>query len=127
MSAEPYLLIVDDIFANSFLLSEIIKRNGAKFEFAGNGKEALEKLEQSKFDAVLMDIEMPVMNGLEATKNIRALSDVTKAKIPIIALSAHNIHDFAEEFNSAGFDDFLAKPYSAKKIKDIIDKFCVKS
>lgn len=124
---EPNLLVVDDIFVNRLLLSEIIKRNGAKCECVNNGKEAVEKVENSEFDMVLMDIEMPIMNGFEATKNIRSMSDTKKSNIPIVALSAHNINDFSEEFHSSGFNDFLSKPYSAQKIHDIIVEFCKKS
>lgn len=117
-------LIVDDIFVNRLLLSKILNRSGANYEFANNGKEALEKIANKDFDMVLMDIEMPVMNGLEATKKIRNLENKKKADVPIVALSAHNINDMWEEFGVAGFSDFLPKPYSAQKIKDIIEKFC---
>lgn len=119
-------LIVDDVFVNRLLLSEIIKRSGAKYQFANNGKEALEKVIDNDFSMVLMDIEMPIMNGLESTKKIRNLENKKKAKVPIIALSAHNINDMSEEFDEAGFSDFLPKPYSAQKVKEIINKFCLK-
>lgn len=117
-------LIVDDIFVNRLLLSKIISRSGANYQFANNGKEALDKITDGDFDMVLMDIEMPVMNGLEATKKIRSLENKKKANVPIVALSAHNINDMSEEFSNAGFSDFLPKPYLAQKIKDMIEKFC---
>ena len=73
---------------------------------------------------VLMDIEMPVMNGLETTKYIRQNMDEKLSKIPIIALTAHNPNDFFDEFNSAGFDELLTKPYLVNKIKSVVEKFC---
>jgi CheY-like chemotaxis protein len=118
------LLIVDDIFVNRVLLSEIASEIGCEFKLASNGKEAIQQLQSLHFDMVLMDIEMPVMNGLETTKFIRNEFDKDKAKIPIVALTAHNPNDFFEEFNSAGFDELLTKPYLISKIQKVIHDFC---
>jgi len=122
--SRPLLLIVDDIFVNRVLLSEIASELGYSFELASNGKEAIEKLEQKKIDIILMDIEMPVMNGLETTKYIRTQLNKEKATVPIIALTAHNPNDFFEEFNSAGFNRLLTKPYLLNKIQSVIEEFC---
>jgi CheY-like chemotaxis protein len=124
--AKPVLLIVDDILINRVLLGEIAREIGCEFKMAGNGKEAIGLLEQVHFDMVLMDIEMPVMNGLETTKYIRSLSDKSLAAIPIVALTAHNPNDFFDEFNSAGFDELLTKPYLIAKIQSVVEKFCSK-
>jgi CheY-like chemotaxis protein len=124
--AKPVLLIVDDIFVNRVLLGEIAREIGCEFKMAGNGKEAIGLLEQAHFDMVLMDIEMPVMNGLETTKYIRSHSDKSVAAIPIVALTAHNPNDFFDEFNSAGFDELLTKPYLISKIQSVVEKFCMK-
>lgn len=122
--SKPNLLIVDDIFVNRILLSEIANDIGCSYKVANNGKEAIDKLMEFEFDIVLMDIEMPVMNGLETTKYIRTELDEKLSKIPIIALTAHNPNDFFEEFNSAGFDELLTKPYLMSKIQEVVDKFC---
>ncbi|MBI9065926.1 MAG: response regulator [Salinivirgaceae bacterium] len=124
--AKPLLLIVDDIFVNRMLLSEIAKDIGCEYKVASNGKEAIEKLAEFNFDMVLMDIEMPVMNGLETTRYIRTKFDDKSSKIPIIALTAHNPNDFFDEFNSAGFDELLTKPYMLSKIKEVVERFCKK-
>ncbi|MFA6401946.1 MAG: response regulator [Salinivirgaceae bacterium] len=121
--AKPLLLIVDDVFVNRILLSEIVKEIGCDFKLASNGKEAIQQLELNSFDLVLMDIEMPVMNGLETTKYIRQNMSAKLSKIPIVALTAHNPNDFFDEFSTAGFDELMTKPYLIVKIKQLIERF----
>lgn len=121
---KPLVLIVDDIFVNRILLSEITSDIGCDYKVANNGKEAIEKMQVHDFDMILMDIEMPVMNGLETTKYIRTEMEDRFKKIPIVALTAHNPNDFFEEFNSAGFDELLTKPYLMSKIQEMVDRFC---
>lgn len=120
---KPQLLIVDDIYVNRVLLSEIASEIGCNYKLASNGKEAVKHLETDVFDMVLMDIEMPVMNGLETTKYIRQEMKYPISKIPIIALTAHNPMDFFDEFSVVGFDELVTKPYLITKIKEIVNKF----
>ncbi len=120
------LLIVDDIFVNRILLKEIVLEINCDCMLASNGKEAIQHMENHKFDMVLMDIEMPVMNGLETTKYIRNEMKPIISETPIIALTAHNPNDFFDEFNSAGFNELVTKPYLINKIRDIVDRFCIK-
>ena len=116
-------LIVDDIFMNRLLLKEIIRELCNTLIEAKNGKEAIEILDQESIDIILMDIEMPVMNGVETTKYIRTQMPFPKNKLPIIALTAHNPDDFFDDYNNAGFDKLLTKPYSFKKILNTIESF----
>jgi CheY-like chemotaxis protein len=120
----PNLLIVDDIVLNRMLLAEIAKELNCTYKMAKNGKEAIGILETVPIDIVLMDIEMPVMNGVETAQHIRHKMDMPLSRIPIIALTAHNPNDFFDEFTTAGFDRLLTKPYLISKIKEIIDEFC---
>jgi len=115
------ILIVDDIFTNRLLLSELIKTLGHYSVQVENGKLAIDLLEKEDFDLVLMDIEMPVMNGLEATRIIRTTFPSPKNVITIVALTAHNPSLFFEDFSDAGFDELLTKPYSLNKIIDLIN------
>lgn len=124
--SKPLLLIVDDIFVNRILLKEIVTEINCDYKLAANGKEAIEQLLLYKFDMVLMDIEMPVMNGLETTKYIRTKMKPAIAKTPIVALTAHNPNDFFDEFNAAGFDELVTKPYLINKIKEIVSRFVLK-
>ncbi len=124
--AKPRLLIVDDIFVNRILLTEIATEIGCDYKTAANGKEAIVELEASEFDMVLMDIEMPIMNGLETTRYIRQKLNSHKSSIPIIALTAHNPNDFFDEFNTAGFNELLTKPYLISKIQKVVENYCKK-
>ncbi|QKG80089.1 response regulator [Tenuifilum thalassicum] len=116
------ILIVDDIFVNRLLLKEITKPLNATCFEAENGKQAIELLQKEKIDVVFMDIEMPVMNGLETTKYIREKFPSPIRYTPIIALTAHNPANFFDDFKDVGFDYLLTKPYSIEKIKEAISK-----
>ncbi len=117
-------LIVDDIFINRLLLKEIVRDLSDNIIEAANGKEAIDIIEKENIDIVLMDIEMPVMNGVETTKFIRNELPFPKNNLPVIALTAHNPDDFFESYHSAGFNQLLTKPYSLNKILDVIQAFC---
>jgi CheY-like chemotaxis protein len=88
-----------------------------------NGQEAITALEHEHFDLVLMDIEMPVMNGLETTIHIRKHLTHPVNKIPIIALTAHNPRLFFDDFRDVGFDSILTKPYSVQKLLELVNLF----
>ena len=117
------ILIVDDIIVNRILLIEIIKELNHTYLEAKNGKEALEVLEKNAIDIVLMDIEMPVMNGIETTKKIRNHANEKLKNIPVIALTAHNPSDFFQNHIDVGFNDLICKPYLIDKIAHTIAKF----
>jgi CheY-like chemotaxis protein len=114
-------LIVDDILMNRILLKEIINEISESVQEAKDGLEAIEILKTSAVDIILMDIEMPHMNGLETTRYIRNNFNYPKKDIPIIALTAHNPNDFFNEFNSAGFNSLITKPYSFEKLIKTIE------
>ena len=116
------ILIVDDIFTNRLLIAELLKNIGHEYAQAENGKEAIEAMNTQDFDLVLMDIEMPVMNGLETTVYIRQNFPHPKSRIPIVALTAHNPHLFFEDFGDTGFDRLLTKPYNLEKLSAIINE-----
>jgi CheY-like chemotaxis protein len=121
------VIIADDIYTNRLLLSEIIEDLGHEYLTAENGREAINALINNDVDLVLMDIEMPVMNGLEATKFIREKLQKPKSSTPIIALTAHNPKIFFDDFKDVGFDQLLTKPYSVKKITDLLESFMSKT
>ncbi len=123
MSRKLRVLVTDDIFTNRLLLSEILKDLGHEYFLAQNGKEAVEELALRDYDIVLMDIEMPVMNGVEATRYIRESLSAPKNMIPVVALTAHNPKLFFNDFKDVGFSQLLTKPYSILKIKDLFDQF----
>ncbi|MCG8410814.1 MAG: response regulator [Bacteroidales bacterium] len=114
-------LIVDDIYMNRFLLRSIISDISNCFIEAENGHQAIDAIKTNTIDIVLMDIEMPIMNGIETTQHIRTQLNYPLNKIPIIALTAHNPNDFLSRNQNLGFDKLLTKPYSRKKVVDTIN------
>lgn len=111
------ILVVDDIYTNRYLLSELIKLTGNEAILAEQGEEALEILKSQEIHLVFMDIEMPVMNGVETTRYIRNNLPPPLNAIPVIALTAHNPEIFFEDYAEAGFDELITKPYSVEKIR----------
>ena len=114
------ILVVDDIYTNRYLLSELIKLTGNEVILAENGEEAIEILNSQEIHMVFMDIEMPVMNGVETTQYIRNELPPPLNAIPVIALTAHNPELFFDDYLDAGFDELVTKPYSVEKIREKI-------
>lgn len=104
------ILIVDDVKQNVELIQLLMTSNGHKVEIAKNGKEALEIFKSQSFDLVLMDIQMPEMDGLEATRQIRIYEKENFRKTPIIALSASVFEEDKQSAKDAGMDGFVSKP-----------------
>jgi len=116
------ILVVDDIYTNRYLLSNLIRLTGNEVVLAENGEEAIEMLKNQEIHMVFMDIEMPVMNGVETTRYIRNEMSSPIRSIPIIALTAHNPELFFEDYSEAGFDELMTKPYSVEKIRAKINE-----
>jgi PAS domain S-box-containing protein len=102
------VLVAEDNFFNQQIVKELLSLSGIRVELASNGQEALIMLEQGDFDAVLMDLHMPVMDGFEATRQIRGLAQF--ATLPVIALTACVTQEDREECLAAGMNDFIGKP-----------------
>lgn len=116
-----HILIAEDNFLNAQVVKAFLDRLGHTSEVANNGLEAVEILEKKEFDAVLMDIEMPEMDGLEATKVIRASKGrVKNAEIPIIALTAHALKKYEEASFEAGMNGYLTKPVDIDHLKETL-------
>ena len=120
------ILVVDDIYTNRYLLAQLVKLTGNEVVQAENGEEAIRILENEKIDLVFMDIEMPVMNGLEATMYIREKLPPPKCNTTIVALTAHNPKIFFDDYKDVGFNQLLTKPYSVKKITELFEAFTSK-
>jgi len=114
------VLIVDDIFTNRLLLAEVLRSMDIEFDEVENGREAIDAFEKTHYDLILMDIEMPVMNGLETTKYIREEMLYPKNRVMIVALTAHNPQLFFDDFQDVGFDKLLTKPYSLDKLSELL-------
>ncbi|MBN2481632.1 MAG: response regulator [Bacteroidales bacterium] len=118
------IIIADDEFANRLLISEIVRDLGHELIEAENGVQAISMMEQySDIDLILMDIEMPVMNGMEAARQIRERFLYPKNQIPIVAITGHNQGIFPEDCQHVGFDCFLTKPYSIDKFTQLLESY----
>ncbi len=104
------VLVVDDTIANQKVVKAMLTKRGHRVRVAGNGKQALDQIRRDKFDVVLMDAQMPLMNGFEATAAIRRLPEPSRSHVPIIAMTAHTLQEDRMKCLAAGMDDYLAKP-----------------
>jgi len=110
------VLLVEDNPVNREVAQLILEGHGVLVDGAVGGVEALELFEQRRYDAILMDIQMPGMNGLEATARIRAHADARRAATPILALTANAFRADAEKYHAAGMNDTLPKPFDEAEL-----------
>jgi CheY-like chemotaxis protein len=104
------VLLVDDVEANRILARHILEQRGWQVREAVNGKEAIDFIAKKRCDIVLMDVEMPVMDGLEATRLIREQEKAAGGHLPVIAMTAHALRGDRERMLAAGMDDYVSKP-----------------
>ena len=116
------ILVAEDTAFNQKFIQRLLDRWNHKISLVGNGREALEVLKNESFDIVLMDVQMPQLNGLEATKAIRIDEQQSKNHIPIIAMTAHAIKGDRERCLEAGMDEYISKPIDSDKLFDAIEK-----
>jgi signal transduction histidine kinase/DNA-binding response OmpR family regulator len=119
-------LVVDDHVVNQAVASAILRKWGHAVSSATDGQEAVEKTGRDSFDVVLMDLQMPVMDGLEATRQIRAREESTGARrLPILAMTARVMLEDREQCAAAGMDGFLSKPIDAQQVFDLLESIGV--
>ena len=116
------VLIVDDNNINRKLVQLLVAELGGEFDSAENGVQAVDACARKAYDLILMDVNMPVMDGLEATQRIRALESSSR-KTPIIALTANALPGDKERFIASGMDDYLSKPINDKALLNILNKY----
>ncbi|MFM8767604.1 MAG: response regulator, partial [Rubrivivax sp.] len=116
-------LVVDDNEVNLMIAGELLSQAGLEVETAQNGAHALECLERGHFDMVFMDMQMPVMDGLEATRRIRSQPD--KARLPIVAMTANVLATDRELCLQAGMDDVLTKPIEPELLLQAVRQYAV--
>ncbi|MEO9966982.1 MAG: PAS domain S-box protein [Reichenbachiella sp.] len=118
----PRILVVDDNKVNRTVASQILEKSGCTVHLASSGLEAIEVVKNNELDLIFMDIQMPKMDGVQTTQNIKSLG--TKNLPPIVAMTAYSMEDDREKFMSQGLDDYVAKPIRAvtiiEKVKEYI-------
>ncbi|MBN2617808.1 MAG: response regulator [Spirochaetales bacterium] len=119
-----HILVVDDNNINIMVAQKLLSKMGFHSSKAENGLEAIEMLKKQDFNLVLMDIQMPVMNGLQATSEIRNQKAGYKNKdIPIIALTANYTQTDKENYSLAGMNEYLPKPFDPIKVEEVINRY----
>lgn len=116
------VLVAEDVELNQYLARHILESWDFEVVIVNNGREALEALDGCIFDCILMDVQMPEMDGIEATQRVRKLPDPVKANIPIIALTANALKGDSEKYLAAGMTDYLAKPFDEARLFRVISR-----
>ncbi len=116
------ILLAEDNEANQFLIKAITKSKGWEITVVDDGKQAVDAFSKDHFDMILMDVQMPVMNGYEATKLIREKETGKENRIPIIALTAYAMQSDKELCLKAGMDNYISKPFRRQQFLDVISE-----
>ena len=117
------VLLAEDNPVNQRLVVKVLEKQGHRVTVAPNGREALEALRQERFDVILMDVQMPQMNGYEATEAIRRSERGSGRHIPIIAMTAHAMKGDRERCLACGMDSYISKPVRARDLLELLEKF----
>jgi len=117
------VLLAEDNAVNQRLAVRLLEKRGHHIVLAANGREALEAIEKESFDLVLMDVQMPEMDGFEATAALRQTEHASGAHLPVIALTAHAMKGDRERCLAAGMDGYLAKPINPEELDHLLHKF----
>jgi PAS domain S-box-containing protein len=116
------VLLAEDTPANRKLVRHVLSSRGHSVETAENGRQAVDRLAERDFDVVLMDVQMPEMDGFQATAEIRKFEDPKKAGVPIIAMTAHALKGDRERCLAAGMDCYLAKPINGRQLIEVVER-----
>lgn len=117
------ILLVDDDATNRIVAESFIRRWGYKYKLARHGREAIDIWSRDSFDIVLMDIQMPEMDGFEATSEIRRQEENFGKSVPIIAMTANVCPGFRETCLRSGMDDYISKPITAVYFRALLEKW----
>lgn len=120
------ILVAEDDTINRYTISKFLEKLGHVVKTVENGREALKQLQMERFGCVFMDIQMPVMNGIEAVKNIRSGKDEL-SRIPVVAVTAHAMQGDREIFLQAGMDDYISKPVDLDELEKVLGRISDKA
>ncbi len=116
------VLIAEDSSVIQNISKKVLEFQNFEINSAKDGKQVLKKLEKEDFDVILMDINMPKMDGMECARQIRALTDEKKSQIPIIAITGNARNYSMEDFHEAGINEYLPKPINFDNLIDLLRK-----
>ena len=117
------ILLAEDNLINQAVASNLLRQRGYELIIANNGREAVERYQESQFDIVLMDVQMPEMSGFEATAALRALQATNGTPIPIVAMTAHAMQGDEQKCLDMGMDAYISKPIHSAKLFTLLDRY----
>ena len=129
-SKEKRILLAEDNELNAEIAMELLKEEGFLIDWVKDGQECFDKLEESDdgyYDLILMDIQMPILNGYDTTAKIRQMENPKKATTPIVAMTANSFDEDIEMTQKAGMNGFIAKPLDAEKMFTILKQSIVEN
>lgn len=118
-----HILVAEDNAVNQQIARRLLEKRGHTAVVVGDGRAALERLQQEQFDLVLMDVQMPVMDGVEATAAIRARERQTGEWMPVVAMTAHAMKGDREKYLAAGMDGYISKPVQKEALWAVVEDF----
>lgn len=118
------ILLAEDNWINQRIAVLTFRQMGISIDIASNGQETLDMYRQNKYDLIMMDLQMPVMDGLEATRHIRTFEKETESPhhVYIVALTANAISEMKKDCTMAGMDDFMEKPFQESDLRILLSK-----
>lgn len=123
MSDKKRVLVAEDSSVIQNLTKKVLQFQNYDIASVKDGQQVLDKMKNEDFDVILMDINMPNMNGMECSKQIRALSDQAKAQTPIIAISGNANNYTEEDFKNAGINEYIPKPIDFDHLVETVNKY----
>jgi CheY-like chemotaxis protein len=119
------VLVAEDNTVNQMVMQRLLHKRGHRVVIAGSGKAALDALEAQRFDLILMDVQMPELDGLEATREIRRREEGQPQRTPIVALTAHAMSGDRERCLAAGMDGYMTKPVNPGELDETLQRYAV--
>ena len=123
MSGTKKVLIAEDSTVIQNITKRVLQFQNFDIQAVKNGKQVMDKMSKENYDIVLMDINMPIMDGMECARQIRGLADQAKSSIPIIAITGNAKNYSMEDFKDAGIDDYLPKPLNFDQLVNTVKKY----
>ena len=124
---KPLILLVDDNDFNLLIAGTYLENFGYNYDISKSGHDALEKIRQKEYSAILMDIQMPIMDGMETTQLIRKYEQSTgRDRQPVIALTAHPLSGDKKTCQECGMDEYISKPFNPNHLHELLEKFMIK-
>jgi len=117
------ILLAEDNMVNQKIALRLLEKSGLSADLARNGREAVEATQKGRYDLILMDCQMPEMDGFEATMEIRRLEQATSHHTPIVALTANAMAGDRERCLDCGMDDYVSKPFDVKTLQGLITRW----